>query len=991
MSKSARPALLTDADLPRLYSIDAGRPFLSDLADALIDALGSELARAEIFLPTRRSLRAAADAIIDAYARRGVNAALLPRFRAIGDIEEDELALFAGDAADEIDAPPAISSTARLAALARFVAERDRIFAGQESWPAAVAAARELGKLIDSFHTEEVDFAALKKINVTDVAEHWATSLKFLKIVTEIWPAYLAEIGRIDLAARRARLISAMARRISEKPPNHPVIIAGSTASAPSVARLAAAIARAPVGAAILPGLDRTMDARGWNAVGREDAHPQSGLHALLDRMNVAPGEVRPWPQSGGDNPRSRLLTLALRPAEATDEWVSLVSAMTANDEKLARAAAGLHLLEADNEEAEASVIAALFRETVETPGKTAFLITPDRMLARRVALKMRRWNINVDDSAGVPFANTLHGTFLRLTAAFLEEPGDPVSLLALLRHPLTRLETENAAAAIDAVDRALRGVRPARGLESLEAQFAAGERANPAALAATQELKRAAAAVPRAPSATFSDMLDGLIAAAEMIADKDQLWSGEDGEKGAALLSELRASAPELSSVGDARFADLFAAFVSGAAVRAKRGAHPRLAILGPLEARLQTADRVILGGLNEGVWPQDAASDPFLSRAMRKNLGLPSPERRIGLSAHDFEGFAAKNEVFLTRSMRAGGKPADPSRWIVRLKNILTGAGALGAVDRSDEWRSIIRKLDAPASVVPINPPRPKAGPGRRPAKASVTRIEKWLRDPYSVYALYLLALRKLDDPGAEFGGREMGALLHRVFETAARAGTPPTIERLFSIYDDLAPDYGQSEADRRFWSASVEDAFNWFVDFDAAQRATGAIGVLEDEGAWTFTEIDPPFTLTARADRIDVLHDGRAALFDYKLNLSVSEKQIKYFSPQLPLTGAIVEAGGFAAIGARNVAQYAYHRLANRKDKDSENALSKEGEDAAAAIREAKEGLIAWVRHFDDPEAVYLSQPRAEFSDDFGDYDQLARRKEWGAADDGEGGGE
>ncbi|MEZ5914420.1 MAG: double-strand break repair protein AddB [Parvularculaceae bacterium] len=866
MSKNARPDLLSDAPAPRVYSIDAGRPFLGDLADALIDELGRDLAHAQIFLPTRRSLRAAADAVIDAYARRGVNAALLPRFRAIGDIEEDELSIFAGDAGDEIDLAPAISATARLSTLARFVAERDRVFAGQENWPAAVAAARELGKLIDSFHTEEIDFGALAALDVADVAEHWRNSLKFLEIVTQAWPAHLKEIGRLDAAERRARLISAMARRIEENPPAHPIVIAGSTASAPAVARLVNAIARAPIGAAVLPGLDRTMDARGWNAVKGEDAHPQSGLRALLDRLDLSPRDIRIWPKSGGDSPRTNLLTLALRPAEATDEWVSLVAAMTKNDENLSRASDGLHLIEADNEEAEASIIAALFRETVETPERTAFLITPDRMLARRVALKMRRWNIIVDDSAGVPFTNTQCGTFLRLVAAFLENPGDPVSILALLRHPLTQLQTENAAGAIDAIDRALRGAIPARGLESLAARFAAeSERSNPAALAAVNELMSAAAAFSQAENATFGEMLAGLVSAAEKLADGQNLWSGADGETGASLLSELGEDAGALSAVGAARFTDLLTVFIAGAAVRARRGAHPRLAILGPLEARLQTADRVILGGLNEGVWPHDAASDPFLSRKMRADLNLASPERRIGLSAHDFEGFAARGETFLTRAMRAGGKPADPSRWIVRLKNILKGADAVATVDCSNYWRALMRRLDEPDKVTPVDKPRPKAGPGRRPAKLSVTRIERWLRDPYSIYAGYLLDLRKLEDPGAEFDNREMGNLLHRVFQTAAEAETPPTVHSLSAAYDALAPEYAMNDAQRRFWSLAVEGAFRWFIDFDAERRNEGRAGALEREGVWTPDEIVPPFTLTARADRIDILNDGRAAIFD------------------------------------------------------------------------------------------------------------------------------
>lgn len=992
MSKSAKAVSLFDSEGPRLFSIDPGRPFLADLADGLIDALGPDLPRAEIFFPTRRAVRAAADAVLDAYERRGVAAALLPRFRAIGDIEEDELVAFAGDAADEISLPPPISPTERMATLARLVASRDRAFAGHENWPAAIAAARELGKLLDHFYTEEIDPAALTGLDVADVAGHWAMSLRFLDIVINCWPDHLRKIGRADPAARRAALISATAKRFSAAPPAHPLIIAGTTASAPAVARLVDAIARAPQGLAVLPGLERGADARAWEAI--DDAHPQSGLKALLEKLKISHRAVRAFPGSGGENPRGDLLTLALRPAEATDDWLSLVAAMTKKDKALARSARGMTLIEADNEEAEAGIVAALFRMTVEEPDQTAILVTPDRHLARRVALKMRRWNIQVDDSAGVPFANTQCGVFLRLAAHFLEDPDDPVAILALLRHPLTRLGLDGAARmrAFDAIDRALRGTRPADDLSEIDKTMRERANADAGALAAIAALKEAATLFPRDAAAPFGAFFAGHIAAAELIAGADQLWSGDDGETGAALLAELEGAGEDISAISGRKYADVFTALIAGAAVRRRSNSHPRLSILGPLEARLQSADRIILGGLNEGVWPQDAAGDPFLSRKMRKDLGLPSTERRIGLSAHDFAGLAAQSEVVMTRAKRAGGKPAAPSRWIVRLKNILTGAGALGDIDRSEDWRSIIAKLDAPAMVQAVDRPRPKAGPGRRPQEISVTRVEKWLRDPYSIYAMYLLGLRKLEDPGIEFGAREMGSLLHKVFERAALADDAPTPARLQALYDEFAPHFGLTSAAQRFWSVAVADSFEWFAGFDAERRQEGALAIAEGRGAWTLPGVNPPLTLTAIADRIDILKDGRAALYDYKSGKLRTEKQDNSFSPQLSLTGAMIRAGAFEQIGVREVARYHYLKTLNRDDDDRKNGWGLENGAAAEAIDEAERRLRALAAAYDSTDAVYHSQPRPEFTDDYGDYDQLARRKEWGAAEDGgDGGGE
>lgn len=988
MSKTKAPQSPFDAPAPRVFSIDAGRPFLDDLAEGLIDALGDKLPTAEIFLPTRRAARHAADRIAAAYDRRGVSAALLPSLRTIGDIEADELLAFAGDAEEEIDIAPAVDPAERLLTLAAFAAAAERAFAGQERAAGAVAAARQLAMLLDSLYTEEIDPAALRALQVNDLAGHWARSLKFLSVVIDEWPAYLAKIGRTDPAARRAALIGAAARRIASAPPAHPIIIAGTTASAPGVARLVAAIAAAPYGAAILPGVDRALDAQALSVL--DDAHPQAGLKALLDKLGVAPADVAPWPGSGGADARARLLTLALRPAAATDDWVRLVTEMTKRDDKLAASSAGVALVDADNEEEEATIIAAIFRETIESPGRTALLVTPDRLLARRVALKMRRWGIDVEDSAGVPFANTPCGVFLRLVARFLDDPGDPVAALALLRHPLAQfgMADKERARAVDALDRALRGVRPAHGLASIAAASDERRDIGDAARAIISLLTVAADDFAAARGEGFAVQLGAHVAAAERIAGEALLWAGPDGAKGGELLADL-ADAGEPPGDAATRYTEIFEALIAGVAVRGARAAHPRLAILGPLEARLLSADHVVLGGLNEGVWPSDASGDPFLSRQMRKDLGLPSPERRVGLSAHDFAGLAAQPRVTLTRARRAGGSPAKPSRWIVRLRNILAAGGALEAVDQSRAWGEIARRLDAPNELTPATRPRPKGGPGRRPSQVSVTRVEKWLRDPYAIYAHYLLRLRKLDDPGIDFGARDMGRLLHKVFEIAATAPAAPSPANLRAIYDEYAPEFGLGAADRRFWSEAVATSFDWFAGFERERRAQGRLGLAEGETLWLVPGIDPPLTLTAIADRIDILADGAAALFDYKTGAPRTEKQEKAFSPQLSLTAAMIEAGAFTEIGARAVERYAYLRIANRKADEKQNAWGREGPEVVEAARNAVAMLQALIAKFDGPGGVYQSQPRPEFLDDYGDFDQLARRREWSVAEGGDGG--
>ncbi|MEX0645958.1 MAG: double-strand break repair protein AddB [Parvularculaceae bacterium] len=985
------PADIFGASLPRVFSIDAGRPFLLDLARALHET-GDPLALADmtIFLPTRRAVRA----LHEAFAATSGGASLLPRLRALGDIDEDEFALSAPSLeAEAIDLLPSVSLVERRLVLARFVSAADRAFAGQENWPGALGAADELGKLLDSFHAEEIAFARLADAAPADHAEHWSRSLKFLEIVTKLWPDYLAGRGLIDPGERRARLIALQAERLEKTPPARPVIVAGTTGSAPAVARLMRVVARLAKGAVVLPGLDRALvaDKKAWGAV--DDPHSQAGLKAVLDALGVDAATVSLWPAAPAPTTRNALLSLALRPAEATDDWRALVAAATRRDPEFGEARAGLEIVEAADEDAEASAVAILMREALEAPDRSAMLVTPDRNLGRRVAAKLRRWRISIDDSAGTPFANSPCGTYLRLVARWLVDPSDPVALLSLARHPLSGFGV-NAARRIDtiaALDKGLRGPAPGRDFDGLAGKLAADEKLAAKAAFILDAFRRALALWPR-DDADIADFLDAHIAAAEALASSDEeagaarLWRGDDGEMGATVLAELKATAEALGRVAAADYAESFSELIAGTNLR-NQATHPRLQILGPLEARLQSADLVILGGLNEGQWPADATIDPFLSRRMRADLGLPSPERRLGLSAHDFAQLAAAPSVALTRARQAGGAPAKPSRWIVRLKNIL-GEGAWAAIDATSRLAAWSTALDRPAAVKRATPPKPKPPVEARPRKLYVTRFEDLMRDPYSVYARDILKLRALDKLAEPFGPAQLGRLLHAVFADFAKAEpSPEPRAALGAILDRLAADYGLDDAASAFWRPRLDASLDWFLDWDRERRLFGAPAVIEGSGEHAFDVAGKPFTLAARADRIDLLLEGGAALFDYKSGQLKTLSQIKAdFSPQLPLTALIVEAGVFSALGPRPVSSFNYVKALNQKS-DGKDFSGAEGDEARAIIEEARKGFTVLVAHYDDPDTVYLSQPRPEFLNKYADFDHLARRREWAAAEDGE----
>lgn len=966
---------------PRVYSIDAGRPFLEDLAGALQSEFQDplRLAEARIFVPTRRAARA----LGDAFAAAG-RAALLPRIRALGDVDADELLL--GPEGDDPDLAPAASPMERRLVLARLIMAAARRFPGQESWPAALAAADEIAGLLDSLYTEEIDFGRLKSLAPSDCAAHWEESLDFLKVVTEAWPAYLADQDLDDPARRRARLLDAAGRRLARE--TAPVIVAGTTGSMPAVARLMHVAARLPQGAVVLPGLDRTLaaDERGWTLM--DDGHPQAGVKAALGAIGVMPAEVSQWPGSpvAAPSPRARLISLALRPAAATDDWLALVGAAGGADPGFAGALAGVSFIEAAHEEAEAAAIALLFREALETPGRTAMLVTPDRDLGRRVAAKMRRWSVVVEDSGGTPLAGAPVGTYLRLVADWLAAPGDPCALLALAHSGFARFGLDNPGRDIGRLDRRLRGPQLTDDFSVLAARLESGDAALAPLLAA---LGRAAALWPRAQTVDVAALIDAHLAAAEIIAadgagDAARLWRGEEGDAVSRLLSEIVALAPALGAIAPADYPQAFVQLISGAYLRGGARSHPRLAILGPLEARLQSADLVILGGLNEGVWPAEPRLDAFLSRRMRKEAGLPSVERRIGLAAHDFAQLAAAPSVVFSRACVSAGAPARPSRWLVRLKNILNSAGAFKDADETERLAALAHEADRPPAVTPTAAPEPRPPADARPRSLAVTDIETLLRDPYGIYARRILRLKSLDRPRLPIEPRHFGTVLHKTFERFVKGridpNGPDARTRLDALLAQEADRNGMDAAFLAPWRTRLDDTIDWFLAFERALWARGAASHPEADGAAVFTIEGRPFTLSARADRV-IVESGAARIIDYKSGTLPTFDQMKaQFNPQLPLAALILEAGGFDGIGASRVEGLAYLKVLNRKE-DGKDESGASGDEARLLISEAEAAFRRLIAAFDDPQTPYLSQPRPQFMNKYAQFDRLARRREWG----------
>lgn len=944
---------------PRLFAVPPGADFAAALARGLrarlADAPPEALARVELTLNTRRAARA----VTAAFEDQGGAATFLPRIRTFDDLADDPLA----------EAAPAVDPVRRMLTLTRLVAaflER-RPDLGPPA--AAPALALALGRLMDEAAREGVALEALDAAAPPEHARHWETTLEFLRIVREVWPAILAEQegGALEAEARRRLAAERQARAWAEAPPAHPVIAAGSTGSRAPTAMILRAVAQAPQGAVVLPGFDPALASEVWAAIG--DEHPWAGFRRLLDGLGAAPGDVAWWTDGDAAHaPRRRLIAQALRPAPVTDDWRAALPGLRA---EAAAATGGLTLLEAPDARREAAAIALALREAVETPGRRAALITPDRGLARRVSAALARWGIEPDDSGGRPLPLTPPGVFLRLVADAAFAPFEAVALLALLKHPLCAAGPGRGAhlRAVRRYEIAVLRRRPDLASLAACAQAAAADAAF-APLAGAFARLMALQAAPHELAAMAAAHLD----CAQALAG-DALWDKAAGVAARAAAQGFSVAAAVYGPCEARAYPPLFAAALGGEAREEAFRPDPRVAIWGPLEARMQTADLVILGGLNEGVWPGPPAPDPWLSRPMRARVGLPAPERAMGLGAHDVLSAACGRAVILSRALRSGGAPTTRSRWLERLVTLTRGvdAGALAAMTaRGARLLALVDPLERPAASAPPEPrPAPQPPVALRPDALSVTQVETLIRDPYAIYAQKVLRLKRLDPVGRAPDARDRGMILHDVMARFA-GGDAGDLAAALADAAALLDDAPLPPALRRLWRARLDRLAPTLLREEARRRALGAPRV-EVKGALAASG----FTLTARADRIDLRAGGRAALYDYKTGAIPSDPQIQAFAKQLPLEAAIAQAGGYEGLGAVAVVEMAHVSLGGGKGAGAAKPVK---DDPAALAAEAWAGLLRLMAAYARPDTGYPARARPKHIAYASDYDHLARYGEW-----------
>lgn len=1027
-----------------VFSIPFGASFLDVAARALIEGTlapslkarldaRDPLALAEItvYVPTRRSARALAEAISRAWGRDTI---ILPRIAPLG-------ALDSGDAAWPIDAeapraslaaiPRAFSDIERRLLLAPLILKfgESLVVTQDDGGPnlrlaAATPAdawslAGDLGGIIDEMIVEGVAWTALDGLVDESLDEYWKQTRNFLDIAKSAWPTLLAAHDCVDAAQRRALLIEAEATRL-QSPKGGPVIAIGSTGTNASTAALLKAIATSPRGAVVLPGLDMGLDEAAWTAVGtlnghadsQSAVHPQAALQRLLGVLELKRDDVA---QIGAPAPslslRGRFLSEAMRPATTTQAWRD--AAMNADD--LRAGLAGVTLVEAADEREEALAIAIALRETLEIPGRRAALITPDRALARRVRAELARWSIQVADSAGEALGESAAGRFARLTLDVALERHDAPSLVALLAHP--DLAAGFEASVIEDLRgkveiAVLRGVTPADCLADVDALIedardrAEASHAHRALRVLSDDDWTAIRALLERLATAFACFarpkpVDGLSewikahreAIGALATARDE---GDDVAALDALFDELAAADRGRFPMSLADYAAFFHRVAGERVLRAREDEHPRLAILGLLEARLLSTDLVILGGLDETVWPPQVTTDAFLNRTMRHQIGLSAPERRIGQTAHDFVMALGASEALLTRAARRGGSPMVASRFLQRMQalagdewNAVTGRGA--------RLFDLARRLDAAGKAQPVSQPRPTPPVALRPTKLSVTRIETLRRDPYAIYAAKILDLAPLDKAGMEEGGRETGDALHQViaeFLGDRRSGAlePDSLQALLTIARER---FAHRFADPHFVTLAwprLERDLRLYHAWEEKRRSADVRVAPETFGKLPIPLADgSSFLLTAEADRISQDGDGAVYLVDFKTGAPPKPKDVKPgFAPQLTLEGAMATRGSFADFGVTAAVGAVYVKLGGAEGLEESQPFEKQFESLSEAHYE---GLVRLLNAYRDEATAYANLPWPGHAPRYNDYAHLARVKEWSMTGEteGEGGGE
>lgn len=963
-----------------IYNISAKESFVDVLAKHFLDRYDGrleEFSRILFLLPNRRACKSLAEAFV---RQRGKEATILPRISPIDDVEEDEIFL-SGNSDILQKIKPSIGNMERVLTFTRMIMHKNEYGIDDVSLAQAYALAKNLASFIDTVQNEELNFADLENLVPYNYSEHWRKTLQLLKIISEYWPQILEENGKCDPMIRRKQLLQAEIDYWHNSSNRPKIVIAGTTAAYPYLREMVKTVSEFEDGEVYLYGLDKYSDDETWQSI--DENHPQYELKCLLDYLGISRNSVA---NIGYDNIdlREKLICELMRPAATSGAWRNL-SLEVLPEETFHN----IHLINCDDMRQEARTIALIMRETLETEEKTTALVTMDRNLSRRVVSELKKWGIKADDSAGQPLSLTHIGIYFRLIGEAVAN-NTMTAKVTVMKYPFTACGMER--------DKFLREVY------HLEKNLRSDEElsvSQQALLDDFEERIRPLKELYENPTVNLKDILETHIKVAQSLADTNIktgekiIWRNDDGRAAANFFVDLINKSDELGQIAANDYLPFLVTTMTEQNVRSVYGFHPRIKILGPIEARLSHYDRVIIGGVNEGVWPNLPKGDMWLSRPMKKKFGMTQAEKNIGVCAADFAHLMQAPEVFLTRAQKVDGAPTDKSRWWLRFETVLEAVFGSENEQKAkyaflyrqpySQWAKNIERCKNPQ---PIKAPCPCPKVEYRPRKLSASKIETLMRDPYSIYAQKVLHLYPLKDLDRSMEAFDFGNIVHETLEDFCRKYNSSNYpedakEQIMKIGMQKFTEKKVEESVIAFWKPHLQEFIDIVVKFEKGCRPRILNIYPEENGEITFKGKHGDFIITGKADRIDVMNDDSVQIIDYKTGSGRSTSEIeKVTAPQLPVEALIAEKGGYKVIGRKKVSGLQYWAL---KDKSGATNAEK-SQNAVVKIEKVLQKLID---EFDNEKRPYLTKPIPNLTGQYDDYDHLSRILEWSVKDDNDNG--
>ena len=956
-----------------IYNIRSSCSFWDALAKIYLEKYidkEMELVNVLFLVPNRRASRS----LLDAFLRiKGRKPTILPKVIPILEIDDDELFFneFSLNDFNEFN-KKAIENEERIFLFTRMIMSKPNNFGLEQiSLSQALNLAIDLAKMMDIAYNKGLSFDKLKDLVPEKYATHWQETLKLLNIITDFWPEILNERNAIDMCEMKKRMLMRQAEIWKKEQSTKNIIIAGVTANFPAIIELMSVVKKLENGEIYFAGIDRFANDEYWDAIDEENPHFE--LKELLLHLNVNREDILDLYEPTNKE-REHLISEIMRPAKVTDKWLKIKDSID-----IKKAIDGIAVINSKSQRDEALAIALKIREVLFQKEKTIALVTYDRTLARRVAVELERFDIKVDDSAGIPLNLSPLGIFLLLIVELANKIESNVTLIDLLKNPYSSFNMCKSIFRKKVYDYEF----SLRNHEQISDE-------NISFITNIKNIMNVLVNGIKNEEIDFVELLKIHIKTAEIIASSDEidgkniLWRGDEGKTAVKFISKLINTGSTLGKIRGCDYLSLFHELMKMETTRTNYGTHPRISILGPIEARLHHFDYIILGEMNEGIWPKQTSADMWMSRPMKKDFGFNLPERDIGILATDLSIFMACKNVIITRADRVDGVPMKKSRWLLRLETVLKALGSSIDDIICEDFFEISNNADKPLEYKQIQSPQPTPPLYARPKSLSASGVDLLIHDPYSVFAKYILKLYNLDDLDIPLDQRDYGTLIHSIIEEFNNLYPRDIPDDALDILINLGKKhFSEKQIDnelKAFWFPKFINIANWIVNKEKEYRKNVNFIKNEVNGEVIYKVNNDNFTFKAKADRIDELKDGSLNIIDYKTGKIPSKKQVMSgHAVQLLLEALIAKNGKFEGISNKNLNDLIYWQLGSEELKFSSN------EDDI--LDKCEDFLLKLVSIFNFESTPYCSRPTPKYLPKNRDYEHLARIKEWSVIDEGE----